>query len=642
MSQVNSIKRVCYDIETLQSCFTYTDYDIDTHTVSKFVLHKDRWELDDLIKHLNLVTHQIGFNNINFDYPILHYILTSYKYLKKQNRDTVINNIYKKAQEIVNKQNQDNFFDLVAIKQKDCLIEQLDLFKLWHFNNKAKHQSLKGLQFNMNYHNVEEMPYQHDKANIDITEIEDILSYNLNDVMSTYEFYKISKPKIALRQQLRDKFNIPCINYPDSKLGEQLMLKLYCDAVEIPSFDIVNLRTERYKIVVKDIIFSYINFTSYKFNQVLEFYKNTIITQTKGDVKKTINYKSFYYDFGLGGLHGSVKAGIYESDNEYIIIDADVASMYPNIAIQNKLYIEHLGNIFCDIYEKNIVLPRLKAKKEGDKVTADALKLAANSVYGKSNDEHSFLRDSQYTMTTTINGQLLLAMLIESVCEKLDCFVLQVNTDGVTIKLKRSDIDKYYEVCKNWENITKLELEFVEYQKMIIRDVNNYMAITTKGKKKYKGAFRPNEIIIQDEEWHKDFSFNIIQIALEKYFFDNIPIKETVETHKNIYDFCGRQKFIGKDYGTIHKLVKNNKGQFVEAVIKQQKVTRYFVSKDGDTFIKNYAKGSLEKIHAGYKVTIFNKYVEKNISEYNLNYSFYIREIQKILDVVEDKQFKLF
>ena len=42
--------------------------------------------------------------------------------------------------------------------------------------------------------------------------------------------------------------------------------------------------------------------------------------------------------------------------------------------------------------------------------------------------------------------------------------------------------------------MTQLQLESVEYKKMIIGDVNNYIAITTDGKVKCKGRFEFDEL----------------------------------------------------------------------------------------------------------------------------------------------------
>lgn len=621
------------DVETIASCFTYCAINIDTEEVVKYVIHKNEDNFHNLINHLKECKGQIGFNNINFDYPIIHFILQDYNkwILLDLNRIQIINLIYDKSQELINNQSQ---FES-GIKESEILIKQLDLFKLHHFNNLARNQSLKGLEIAMNYSNVMDMPIHHSKNDVKLEEINEILEYNLNDVLATYEFYKLSKGKIDLRKDLNIKYNLNCDNYPDSKIGEQLVLKLYCEASELNIWDIKKLRTKRESIVLKDCIFDYIKFQSKEFNKLLNTFNSKIITETKGSIAESVIYKGFKYDFGLGGIHGCIKEGVYESNNKYIIIDCDVSSLYPSIAVINKLFPDHLGYKFCDIYE-DILKQRIAAKKIGNMTISDGFKLSLNSVYGKSNDEYSFLYDPLYTMKTTLNGQLMLAMLAEELVDSCGNFItiLQINTDGITVRLHRDLLDQYNNVCKGWEWDTKLTLEYVEYSKMVIRDVNNYLAVTTKGKVKYKGAF---EI---EKELHKDNSFKIIPIALSEYFVNNIPIEQTIKNHKNIYDFCGRQKFKGKDYGETHELYYDENNLAIDKIIKQQKNVRYYLSNKGFNFIKKYAKGSTEFIHKGLNVTIFNKYELKD--DYNINYNFYIKETQKELDNIITNQLELF
>lgn len=623
-----------YDIETLKSCFTYTAINVDTNEIVQYVLHIDRDGLDELMNHLLLCKGQIGFNNINFDYPIIHYLMLNYKkWQYTLDTNQIIKLLYNKAQDIITQQSSKNFTTIVAIPNKEVKIPQLDLFKLWHFNNKARSTSLKSLEIAMNMPNVMEMPISHTRDDIKESEIKSILEYNLNDVLATLEFYKRSLGKIELRKGLIQKYNLPCLNFPDTKIGEELTLKLYCEATGKDIWEVKKMRTDRSIIHLKDCIFDYIKFNSKELNDFLELLKSKSIKETKGELKYSVIYKGFKYDFGSGGIHGCIKPGLYESDDEYIIIDADVASLYPSIAIINKLYPEHLGKEFCEVYEKGIVEPRLIAKKSGDTIMADGFKLSANSVYGKSNDEHSFLKDPMYTMKTTINGQLMLVMLAESLVDSFGSkiTILQINTDGITVKIPREFESSYYALCKLWEAQTNLTLEYVEYDKMWIRDVNNYGCLSTKGKIKNKGAF---EI---DKDYHKDNSFKIIPIALQNYFVNNIPVEDTITGHQNIYDFCGRQKFkTGESYGTIH-YIKEDK----VVIEEQQRNVRYYVSNKGATFIKNYSKGTSEVINKGYQVTIFNKFIDKSIKDYDINYDFYIKECYKEINLINDKQMKL-
>jgi hypothetical protein len=176
---------------------------------------------------------------------------------------------------------------------------------------------------------------------------------------------------------------------------------------------------------------------------------------------------------------------------------------------------------------------------------------------------------------------------------------------------------------------------------MVIRDVNNYLAVTIQGKIKYKGAFEVDKVVGSEPAYHKDNSFRIIPYALSQFFVNNIPIKNTIMNHKNIYDFCGRQKFSRDSYGQIHYLGYKNT-QPCEIIEKQQKNVRYYISNRGANFIKYYNKGTSEIINLGYQVTIFNNFINKPLEEYDINYKFYIKEAQKEINNIQTNQLKLF
>lgn len=323
-----------YDIETLKSCFTYTAINIDTQEIVKYVIHKDRDDFSHLINHLNLCKGQIGFNNVNFDYPVIHYMMDLYwrlirnckkSFLYDESPSEIVSMIYNKAQQIIDSQETyGNFYKTVAIKQSEVKIPQLDLFKIWHFNNPARATSLKALQIAINYPNVMESPISHSKEDITLEEVEQILEYNLNDVLSTYEFYKKSLDKVQLRKDIKSTYNLPCTNFSDVKMGESLLLQLYSELTDQDEYEVKKKRTYRDSINFSECILPFINFQTDNFKSLLNELNNTTITNTKGDFSKSIIYEGFKYDFGQGGIHGSIKPGVYEADEEYIIIDADV------------------------------------------------------------------------------------------------------------------------------------------------------------------------------------------------------------------------------------------------------------------------------------------------------------------------------
>ena len=574
--------------------------------------------------------------------------------------------IYKKSQEVI-----DMEFSTIADKNK--FVPQLDLYKIWHYNNAARTCSLKHLEVALRMDNIEDMPFDHTHYVQNEEELQMILDYNKLDVKTTYEFYKITKgetdhplykgkDKLALRKFIKKKYGIPCFNYPDVKLGEELLFKLYCTNTGLSPFVVKKLGTPRESIKLSECIFPYIEFKTKPFQALHKWLMDQTISSTSGafsdlkldKVKELLPYidKSLIKKtdntlekinlmvqgnpviYGTGGLHHSC-SGKYESNDEWIILDIDVGSLYPSIGVKNGLYPEHLGPIFAEIYDKNIVSVRLaekeKPKKERDMVIMEGYKLAANGSYGKSGEESSFLYDPKYTMTTTINGQLLLSMLLEEILINSKSILLQGNTDGLTFHVLRTELDKVLDICKKWEEKTKLMLEYSYYKMMAIRDVSTYIAVYENGDIKHKNAF---EI---DKELHKNPSMRIVPIALEKYFVEGIPVEETIKNHKDIFDFCLMTR-CNKSFDLYYNHVKD--GKICKS--KLSKTTRYFASKKGGTlFKKNLSSNSLTGVLIGQNVTLFNKKYDLPINEYGIDYNFYIKECNKIIDAIEPREEQL-
>ena len=201
----------------------------------------------------------------------------------------------------------------------------------------------------------------------------------------------------------------------------------------------------------------------------------------------------------------------------------------------------------------------------------------------------------------------------------------------MTYLLPRKDLDKAKQVSEEMTKLTGLYIEDNIYSKMILRDVNNYIGVYESGEVKLKGCF---EI---DKEFHKDPSMRIVPIALKNYYVDDIPVKETIMNHTNIYDFCLRLKTNSKST-PYFKYIEN--GEVIDK--KLDRTTRYYISKTGGVLIKKFDENRTSGVNVGYSVTLFNKYVEKDMKDYNINYNFYIAETYKIINAVDDGQLSLF
>jgi hypothetical protein len=379
---------------------------------------------------------------------------------------------------------------------------------------------------------------------------------------------------------------------------------------------------------VKNCIAPYVTF---KTTQLQTFLKRMKITKLglQDDFKEHIDFYGNVYSFMKGGLHTENKPEIFEADEEYEIIDWDVSSYYPAIIINNGRYPAHLGKEFLEGYKKMFEKRlELKPQAKKDKRIAGivgALKLAVNSVYGKSSDMQSWIYDRQLTMFTTITGELSLMMLIEAY-ELADIHVISANTDGVTIRIKKTHIDKMNKINEWWQNLTKYELERTDYSKIIFSTVNDYIAVKTNGDIKKKGDF------LTDFELHKNKSARIVPIALEQYFINNTSVADTITNHNNIYDFAMRQR-ANKDF---HFEGKSETGK----TTMYNKLIRYYVSNTGEKLLKvknencDTNAAAISQVEAGEWVMTVCNHLKKDHPLDNINYSYYIERAERIINKI--------
>ena len=633
-----------YDLETYPNIFSCTAIDNEGNNSIAFECSTRRNDAAELFDWLDQRRRKkdrlVGFNNLGFDYPILHDLLSVRDKAVIVSGKAVAIRAYKKAQALIRE--QDGFAK--TIKTSDEHVKQVDLYKIYHFDNKARSTSLKMLEFNMKSDNIEDLPYPVGTELSD-DQMDVLLKYNMHDVKQTLAFYNHSRELIKFREELTEKYSRSFLNHNDTKIGKDYFIMRLeeqmpgsCYVRNGGSFKIN--QTKRSVINIKDCLFNYYDFQRPEFQLVLEWFAKQSITETKGvfseieehdlgdlaayadmtTVKKkfktepteeelaefkleqplgwveknelkakkkgvaqysywkcwksadTLNVKvgGFRFDFGTGGIHGSVESSITSSDDEHCIVDADVASMYPNIAIANRAYPEHLSEKFCDIYQD--VYEQRKSYAKGTAENA-MLKLALNGVYGDSNNKYSPFYDPQYTMTITINGQLSLCLLAEKLMCIEDLSIIQINTDGVTVKLPRDKRDQYDSICDAWQKQVGLQLDYAEYTKMIIRDVNNYIAVYTDGKVKRKGAYQYEGL-----GWHQDQGGLVIPMAVEAAMLHGVSVADFVRSHKNKYDFLLRTK-VPRSSKLVMVMDDGTE-------VQQQNICRFYACNAGGSLVK--------------------------------------------------------
>ena len=557
---------IVYDIETFPNVFTLSAIGADSDDAATWEISERRNDIESLTAWLHrLATERIdmiGFGNTRFDYPVIHELL-------KSPATATPASLFQKAYSII--RSSDRFAHVVW--ERDRFIPQIDLFKIHHFDNIARSTSLKALQFNMRAPSVEDLPFEPNTM-LRPDQIDTLCAYNIHDVLETKRFFNHSREAIEFRRYLTEKYQRDFMNHNDTKIGKDyFIMRLEAERPGSCYRDRQPVQTYRSEIRLRDVILPYIRFQHPEFVRVWSWLMGQTITDTRGalsDVSCAIN--GFEFHFGTGGIHGSVTRQHVKSDADHALIDLDVTSYYPSIAIVNGLYPLHLGELFCEIYAD--VMKQRVAYKKGSPEN-QMLKLALNGVYGDSNNPYSPFYDPQYTMSITINGQLLLCMLAEKLIAAVpDLMMVQINTDGLTIRINRKYEWIVKDVCEWWQKTTRLGLEETRYKEMFIRDVNNYFALSESGKIKRKGAYEsapPGERIPLG--WHQDCSALVVPKAVEKVILTGADIETTIRDHRDPFDFMLRAKAPRGSHLT-------------HGENPVQKTTRYYVALEGAPLFK--------------------------------------------------------
>lgn len=344
-----------YDIETYPNFFCAVFK--TGKTIKTFEISDRTNDLEELVSFYNSskIRNAIGFNNVRFDAQVLEQILIDHKDLSNFEGNRQARFIFNFAQSVIEKSNNREF---LPHRENKMSVRQLDVFLMNHYNNINKATSLKWVEYSMNFDKIQDLPYRFDK-DLKPEQYDEVIEYCINDVSATEEFVKRNTDLIKLRLAQQAQYpELNLLNKPDSSIGETLFLYEMSKEMDVSMNDLRKMRTHRGSLDVRDLILPYIEFENEKFKEVLEFFKNS----KSGGLDKSVVVDGLKYVYGEGGIHASWENRIFESNDEYIIVDLDVKSYYPNLAIVNGFRPEHLGDSFSKVF-KNIYEERLKHAK---------------------------------------------------------------------------------------------------------------------------------------------------------------------------------------------------------------------------------------------------------------------------------------
>ncbi len=637
-----------YDIEVFPNLFMVSFIHTETEEERTFIIGEHHNDLRSFLVFVSSsVETMIGFNNLDYDYPLIHPLLENWNFFwdrYKFNPVGLCEYFYKRSVAIIEGDRERFYKDFFVFEP---LRKQIDLRKVHHLDNKHKRStSLKWIEFAINHDVLQTFDYD-PHAPADKSMIDDIVKYNLNDIRATYRFYLESKPKLEYRKNFGDIEGLDLTNSSDTKIAKKLFAKYLTDSMGVTYRELKDMRTPRTRIDFNDIIFDYVKFKTPMFQALLTKLKSIQYNPQGDSFKETVEHCGLHFDYGVGGLHAYPKKWItgrggtrlkdpvsiaqdYRTDDDHQIIHVDVSSYYPNLAINNGIRPAHLGQAFADIY-KNFYERRYAAKAAGEYDVEQAMKLSLNSVFGLTNDKYSYFYDPLCTYQTTINGQLLLTMLAEEFCLN-DIKLIQCNTDGIYVYARRDQVELMEKLCDDWCDMTGLKLDYDYYDRFCQRDVNNYIGLRDTGKVTRKGAFRIQKKV------HEDSSMMIVPMALEQYLLYDVPYREYISSVKEIRPFLMGLKIKGQDV-LQERFLNEAKTDIV--TIDHKKAVRYLVSKKGKPLYKEFSKsGNDQKVHSGFKCKIAN--VLDEVSRDDVDEVFYVKEVEKIASLFNRQQLNLF
>lgn len=525
----------------------------------------------DFVRKIILRNETVGYNSLMFDMPLIWYSLD----------ENVTNEKLKRASDGIIKGglNPWEVEDFLGIRLPwDVKNQHIDLME----PQPNAFASLKALNGRMHGKRLQDLPFAPDLRLSD-AQFDIVADYCLHsDLDATENLWKTLAEPLELRRALGEKHESYFMCKSDAQIGEAIVKK----RVEQISGRKVEKNPTKPGTTFQYPIPDWVRFETPLLQELLERVRESVFTV--GSDGKTIAPEwmagdgaklalgSEVYSFGIGGIHSTEACRATHSDDEFALVDADVASQYPAAILMLGLYPPALGPEFLVAY-RAIRDERITAKKRSKAIEADlrtvndpdrraALerellecqvkdkggKIQLNGVYGKLGSRYSILYAPHLLLSVTITCQLAILMLVERALAA-GIGVVSGNTDGVLFRCPRQfyaglnkdrlNDSKLAEVCQQWEIDTGFDLEFGEYRSIYNASVNEYYAIKMNGGHKRKGSI--------GNPWNKDKSdFDQVRGQLMKNpqmtictdaalakIKHGTPIEETIRSSQDIREF---------------------------------------------------------------------------------------------------------
>lgn len=623
-----------YDIEVFPNTFHCVLLNTDNEELYKFEISERKNQIRELVQFFTNPKYLLcGYNNKHYDDVIINYIIDYIDTMLCKSIYDITLSLFNLSQTIINL--EDGNISKIKRWKYANYFESMDLLTMM-FSSKLR-VGLKSMQITMQYQNVQE--YSGDFGSfLPKDKIDEMISYNINDVKSTYSLfnYLVKNGDIDLRLFIEQEYGFNALSMDSVKFGETLIAKKVCEELHINKRQLEQMRSPMDNIPLKDVILPFIRYKNPKFQEALEDMKKQVVS-SKNKKPGEKNYENKFvvsgvrYSIGVGGIHSLNEPRIYVPKEDEYLGHLDVASMYPSFIVRYGWFPRHLGKAGLAVYTQ-IYHERIQAKHSGQKQKNLALKLTLNSVTGKMQQETSWMYDPFSVFKIRINGQLILLMLADLLLQH-SCEIVQVNTDGVMFIAKKAYKDAIMESVAKLEQLTKLSFEADSYEAFYQFAVNDYFGVVDGfSQSRNPKLIEKKGMFITEPVLGKGLAPTIIPEAVINYFVFNIPVEDTIRNCDDIRKFLMSQR-----------VDKKFKVEYDDKYI--QRINRWYASTNGCylyTVDESKTPVKYSNLLKKSGVTILN-YID-NISTKNrkINYPYYISEARKIIDQLVCRQLDLF
>lgn len=518
----------------------------------------------------------VGFNSNSYDIPMLRHFLSA---------NATNDSLYKLSKDLI--ENETRWWDIKdRYSHNDKLnINTYDLIEIAPDPNKI---SLKMYSARRLGERLQDLPYEpHQKLTDE--EIAVVYNYCIKDITNTYSLKCDLHTEIDMRKFMSQQFSMDLRSLSDAQIGERVTIQLVEKRLGRRLPQPMNYRGK----ILRYFSPTYIKFSTNLLTGVLETVNNAEYLVDKSGspsipdsvAQLKIRIGTTDYKLGIGGLHSQEKAQTVICDENHRLRDVDVDSFYPRIIINNRYSPKSIGEVFLEVYELELVNPRLEHKRRsGDpnltpderaeqKQLANSKKIVINGLYGKLGSPYSKVYAPELMISVCLTGQLSLLMLIERL-ELAGIKVVSANTDGIVMYYHQDQLDTVNNIVRQWEKDCNFTTEDTFYHALYSANVNNYIAVKSdencqiiKGAKR-KGSFA--------DHWFTDKSnfklkttpdFLICRNAVVNYLTKNIPIEETIKNCTDIRQFLsvravrGGGVFRGQKFGRIARFYISTESQ---------------------------------------------------------------------------------